>query len=147
MLLALPCFARSSPKLEAWLLNHPRFGPGLRAWRSERAVPRNAKIMACIGMCIGYFVFLLHAQPNWILSAAIGLFTLLWAVWIVRRPDPRTRRRPGGTTPPATTRPPFRPPTHSATTPYPTPTHSLPPAPPRTPPTHPPPPPPHRPPP
>src|SRR3546814_5879575 len=44
MLLALPCFARSSPKLEAWLLNHPRFGPGLRAWRSERAVPRNAKI-------------------------------------------------------------------------------------------------------
>jgi len=92
MLLAVPCFARSSPRLEAWLLNHPRFGPGLRAWRSDRAVPRNAKIMACIGMTIGYFVFLLHAQPNWILSVAIALFMLFWAVWIVRRPEPRSRR-------------------------------------------------------
>lgn len=91
MLLAVPCFARSSPRLEPWLLNHPRFGPALRAWRSERAVPRNAKTMACIGMIIGYFVFLLHAQ-NWILSAVIGLFMLLWAVWIVRRPEPGSRR-------------------------------------------------------
>src|SRR3546814_13843827 len=89
---SLPGFGRSSAKLEAWLLNHPRFGTGPRAWRSERAVPRNAKIMACIGMCIGYFVFLLHAQPNWILSAAFGLFMLLWAVWIVRRPEPGSRR-------------------------------------------------------
>ena len=92
MLLALPCFARSSPRLEAWLLNHPRFGPGLRAWRSERAVPRNAKTMACIGMSIGYLAFHLHAQPNWILSATIGLFVLFWAVWIVRRPEPGDRQ-------------------------------------------------------
>src|SRR3546814_17200943 len=95
MLLALPCFARSSPKLEAWLLNHPRFGPGLRAWRSERAVPRNAKNMACIGMGIGSFVFLLPAQPQWLLLAAIGLFMLFWAVWIVRRPAAGRRRGQG----------------------------------------------------
>lgn len=92
MLLALPCFARSSPRLEAWLLNHPRFGPGIRAWRNERAVPRKAKIMACIGMSVGYLVFLLHAWPNWMLSAAIGLFMLFWAVWIMRRPLPGDSR-------------------------------------------------------
>lgn len=92
MLLALPCFARSSPRLEAWLLNHPRFGPGLKAWRKERAVPRNAKIMTCIGMSIGYLVFLLHAPTNWLLSAAVGLFILFWAVWVVRRPEPGDSR-------------------------------------------------------
>ncbi|MGI9377319.1 MAG: YbaN family protein [Tsuneonella suprasediminis] len=92
MLLALPCFARSSPRLEAWLLGHPRFGPGLRAWRQDRAVPRNAKIMACIGMSIGYLVFLLHVQPGWMYAAAIGSFLLFWAVWIARRPEPGDSR-------------------------------------------------------
>src|SRR3546814_4138967 len=46
MLLALPCFARSSPKLEAWLLNHPRFGPGLRASSEERRVGKE-----CVSTC------------------------------------------------------------------------------------------------
>src|SRR5690606_20603249 len=81
MLLALPCFARSSPRLEAWLLNHPRFGPGLRAWRSQRAVPRAAKIMACIRMALGYWLFWLHVRPGWILSVATAAFMLFWAVW------------------------------------------------------------------
>lgn len=88
LLLALPCFARSSPRLEAWLLNHPRFGPSLRAWRRAGAVPRHAKIMACIGMSLGYAIFWLHAPPALWLSLAIAAFLLFWMVWIVRRPEP-----------------------------------------------------------
>ncbi|RKF17560.1 DUF454 domain-containing protein [Altericroceibacterium spongiae] len=88
LLLALPCFARSSPRLEAWLLNHPRFGPGLRAWQEERAVPRNAKIMACIGMSIGYGLFWWHVRPGWIVSFGVAAFMLFWMVWIMRRPIP-----------------------------------------------------------
>src|SRR5690606_24553383 len=34
MLLAAACFARSSTRLEAWLLGHRRFGPVLRDWRA-----------------------------------------------------------------------------------------------------------------
>ncbi len=89
MLLALPCFARSSPRLEAWLLNHPRFGPGLRAWRESRAVPRHAKLMACLGMSVGYGLFWLHVRPGWGLGLAVAAFMLFWAVWIVRRPEPK----------------------------------------------------------
>lgn len=92
MLLALPCFARSSPRLEAWLLDHPRFGPGLRAWQAERAVPRNAKIMACIGMSIGYGLFWWHVRPGWIVSLAVAAFMLFWMVWILRRPVPGDNR-------------------------------------------------------
>ena len=88
MLLALPCFAKSSPRLEAWLLGHPRFGPGLRAWRERRAVPRQAKVMACLGMAIGFVIFWLHIRPGWAVSCAIGAFLLFWAVWIARRPEP-----------------------------------------------------------
>lgn len=88
MLLALPCFARSSPRLEAWLLNHPRFGPGLRAWRQNGAVPRYAKIAACIGMTLGYALFCFHVRPGWFLSIAVAAFMVFWAVWIWRRPEP-----------------------------------------------------------
>lgn len=88
MVLALPCFARSSPRLEAWLLDHPRFGPGVRAWRAEGAVPRHGKIAACIGMAAGFGLFWLHVRPGALLTCAGAGFMLFWAVWIVRRPEP-----------------------------------------------------------
>jgi uncharacterized membrane protein YbaN (DUF454 family) len=88
MVLALPCFARSSPKLEAWLLGHPRFGAGVRAWRAEKAVPRHAKIGACIGMALGFGLFWLHVRPGPLLTIAVAAFVLFWAIWIVRRPEP-----------------------------------------------------------
>lgn len=89
MLLALPCFARSSPRLEAWLLTHPIFGPSLRAWRRERAVPRKAKVAAAMGMTAGFALFWLHVRPDWPLAAGVAAILLLWLSWIVRRPEPR----------------------------------------------------------
>src|SRR5262245_34246909 len=40
---------RGWPALEAWLLDHPRFGTHIRQWRQAGAVPRRAKL-AAIGM-------------------------------------------------------------------------------------------------
>ncbi|HEX7783920.1 MAG TPA: YbaN family protein [Sphingobium sp.] len=88
LLLALPCFARSSPRLEAWLLDHPRYGPSLRAWRTQRAVPRRAKVAACIGMGVGFGLFWFHVRPGPPLWGAVAAFMMFWAIWIVRRPEP-----------------------------------------------------------
>lgn len=95
IILAAGCFARSSARVEAWLLANRRFGPMILAWRAERAIPRRAKIMASIGMAAGYAVFLAGARPGlW-----LGLFVLAffvasaWYVW--SRPEP-SRPRDGG---------------------------------------------------
>ncbi len=88
LILAAACFARSSPRLERRLLEHSRFGAALRAWRAERAIPRRAKAAACLGMMLGYLLFLFTARPGWVeavaVTAALGGCTL----WIVSQPVP-----------------------------------------------------------
>ncbi|PSD26304.1 DUF454 domain-containing protein, partial [Stenotrophomonas maltophilia] len=44
LILAVGCFARSSPKFEQRLLAHPRYGPSLRLWREQGAVSRKGKV-------------------------------------------------------------------------------------------------------
>lgn len=81
-------FGRSSPKLEAWLLDHPRFGPSLRAWRMHGAMSRRAKLYACLGKTVGFACFLFFAQPPLWLAAAVFAIMVTVALWIVRRPSP-----------------------------------------------------------
>lgn len=46
LLLAAFAFARSSPRLHAWLTTHPQFGPLIEDWRLHGAISRRAKISA-----------------------------------------------------------------------------------------------------
>lgn len=87
LILAAGCFARSSPRLEAWLLDHPRFGPTLRAWRSDRAIPRRAKAMACTGIAAGYAVFLVTAHPRLPLAVLVAAAMAACALFILSRPS------------------------------------------------------------
>jgi uncharacterized membrane protein YbaN (DUF454 family) len=88
MILAAGCFARSSPRLEAWLLAHPRFGPSLRAWRDEGAVSRAGKRAASVGIASGYALFWLGARPDLEVGFSVAALMLACAVWIVSRPLP-----------------------------------------------------------
>lgn len=89
LLVAAWCFGKSSPRLEAWMLNHPRFGPSLRRWREEGAIPRRAKWMAVIGMSIGYAVFWTQARPGWLLATGVAVVMLGSAAYVVSRPESR----------------------------------------------------------
>jgi len=88
LILATGCFARSSPTLEARLLNHPRYGPTLRAWRAEGAIGRRGKIAACIGMALGFAIFFLAVHPSVLLALGVALIMGASAAYVLSRPLP-----------------------------------------------------------
>ena len=84
VLLAAFCFSRGSQRCETWLLQHPRFGPMVRGWRANRAVPLRAKQLATVMMVVG------SAWAWWSLPSSVcWLPTLLCAataLWLWRLP-------------------------------------------------------------
>lgn len=46
LLLAAACFARSSPRFHAWLVNHPHLGPWIRDYLSGQGIPLKGKVYA-----------------------------------------------------------------------------------------------------
>jgi uncharacterized membrane protein YbaN (DUF454 family) len=92
IILAAGCFARSSPRLETWLLDHRHFGPGLRAWRAEGAIPRRGKVAACIGIAIGYTLFWWNVRPGLFVDVAVALALAACAAFILTRPAPARER-------------------------------------------------------
>lgn len=86
LIAAAACFARSSPRLESWLLDHPTFGRSLRDWRSAGAIPRPAKAMACAGMMIGFVTFWYGVEPSTPLAVGVALLFLACAAYVVSRP-------------------------------------------------------------
>jgi uncharacterized membrane protein YbaN (DUF454 family) len=91
LILAAGCFARSSPRLETWLLTHKRFGPTLVAWREEGAIPPRAKVLACGGIAIGYAIFWWGARPSLWVDLVVALVMGGCAAFILSRPSPRPR--------------------------------------------------------
>ncbi len=87
LILAAFGFARSSPRLEQWLLTHPRFGPGLVAWRTRRAIPPAAKRASALGMALGFALFWLWRAPAAPLLLLVGGLMLLVSAWVWTRPD------------------------------------------------------------
>jgi uncharacterized membrane protein YbaN (DUF454 family) len=88
LILAAGCFARSSPRFEAWLLDHPRFGPTLRAWRAEGAIGGRAKALACLGMAGGYAAFWLGAHPRPAVQLGVAAALAACALYVLSRPSP-----------------------------------------------------------
>ncbi|KAF1014667.1 MAG: Inner membrane protein YbaN [Stenotrophomonas maltophilia] len=89
LILAVWCFSRSSPRFEAWLLNHPRYGRPLRQWKEQGAISNKGKCFAGGGMALGYVLFYLGAHPSWKLALGVGLFFIASAAYVLSRPTPR----------------------------------------------------------
>lgn len=83
---AAACFARSSPRLEAWLLGHPRLGPPILAWQREGAISTPVKVVAIACMAISGVLTVLKAPPLGAWSSALVLCAC--AAFVVTRPVP-----------------------------------------------------------
>lgn len=87
LLLAAGCFARSSERLEHWLLSHPQFGPLLTDWRERGAIPKRAKLMALGGSTLGLLLFVTLRQPGWPLGLAVAGVIAFGMVYVFTRPS------------------------------------------------------------
>jgi uncharacterized membrane protein YbaN (DUF454 family) len=88
LLIALWCFSKSSPRLENWLLSHPRFGPSLRNWREKGAIPRKAKIAALSLMTMSYALFWFGTEPSALRATVVAVVMLGAALYVTTRPEP-----------------------------------------------------------
>lgn len=87
LLVAAWAFARSSPRLEAWLVEHPRLGPPLIAWREKRAIPARAKVVAILAMAASLAYMLWSPTIPVIGKAAAALVLAGSATFILTRPS------------------------------------------------------------
>ena len=86
LILAGACFTRSSPRFETWLLDHPHFGPPVRAWRETGVVPRKAKVFACISLALSWLILLATDAPAFVIAICLAVFVAV-AIYLVTRPE------------------------------------------------------------
>ena len=86
LLVALWAFSSSSKRLEAWLLEHRRFGPRLRAWRAHRVVPLPVKLTAW-GSMIGSLSVMVVAGASRLALGGAASVMLVGAVYVARCPS------------------------------------------------------------
>lgn len=85
LLVATWAFARSSPRLDAWLHAHPRLGPPLAAWETRRAIPRRAKALAGVSLPASWLMLSFGGASSAVLVGA-GAVMLTAGLWIMTRP-------------------------------------------------------------
>ena len=97
VLLAAACFARASPRLHVWLLNHRYLGPMLRDWEAHRSLPLRVKQLSTSLMAamVALSVWQFTGKP-WLQLLLLGLgITGAWVVWrIPTRPAQKNNNEP-----------------------------------------------------
>lgn len=87
VLVALWASARGAPEWHQRILTHPRFGPPVQAWQTQRAVSARSKWLACCMMGASWLALWLGGVQPVILIALAILFTTVSA-YLVSRPLP-----------------------------------------------------------
>ena len=89
LVLAVWCFTRSSPRLERRVLDHPRLGPPVHAWREHGVVSLPAKLLATVWLSASTAVAW-HAGGDAVGAVAAGVCACV-ALFLWTRPSrPRT---------------------------------------------------------
>lgn len=86
LIMAAGCFSHSSPRFEAWLLDHKWFGPPIRGWRASGAIPTKAKWLAITSMAGGYAIMLYTAHPPLWVAGLVAVGLIACALYVGTRP-------------------------------------------------------------
>ncbi len=85
LLLAAWLFARSSPRLHHWLLNHPRLGPILASWQSGRGLERGVRRRILLALWGGMSLSMLLIGKLWAVLL-LGTIGFCVSIYILRQP-------------------------------------------------------------
>jgi uncharacterized membrane protein YbaN (DUF454 family) len=89
------CFARSNPRLEAWVLGLPKIGQMVRSARAGEGMPRSAKRAAIASIIVFSTIAVIVIDTTW-LRITIGVLALIGVAVVARlrvRADPLTPER------------------------------------------------------
>lgn len=91
LILALGCFAESSPRFHTMLLNNKWFGPPLSQWENSHTVRKDTKYKATVLIIITFAISItvLHGRVGLqLMLVGIGL-TLLWFIHRLKESEPK----------------------------------------------------------
>lgn len=88
ILLAAWSGSKGWPQLEDWLINHPRFGADISAWRSSGAVSRKAKYLATAMMLASTLLLWSSPAPT-LIKVLVCVLLFAVAIWLWLRPEPQ----------------------------------------------------------
>lgn len=86
LLVAAWAFSKSSPQLRQRILQHPVYGPPVRAWQERGAVGRRAKLYAVAAMSAGVLLSLWLGLPLWIVATQITICAAV-GCYVLTRPE------------------------------------------------------------
>jgi hypothetical protein len=84
LLLGAFFFSKGSKRMETWLVEHPRLGPPIRAWREKGSISRGGRRAAYAGFALsGLLGFFLLPMPWRLLPPIVAV---IGSAWIHTRP-------------------------------------------------------------
>lgn len=84
VILATYCFAKSSPKMDKWVHEHPIFGKYLTNWEEKRVYPNKGRIMM-VGVMLISLISMYFTVPLHVVGYA-GVTFILIIIWAFRYP-------------------------------------------------------------
>jgi uncharacterized protein len=90
-IVAASCFAKSSPRLERWVLDLPHVGPLVRDYRAGLGMPRRAKQWAAAMIVVFAGLSAVAARNAPLIAIAIGLLGAVGLWYVIRRVPTRER--------------------------------------------------------
>jgi uncharacterized membrane protein YbaN (DUF454 family) len=80
------CFAKSSPRMHAWIMNHKTFGPFISNWGQKRVFPLKLKFFMLASMSVSLAIMYFGSVP---IKGVVytGIFMAMVAVWAWRYPS------------------------------------------------------------
>lgn len=90
LIIAAGFFAKSSPRLERWILEHPRYGGPVRAWRRDKSISARHKAFAvgCMAASVALTLYFGAAMPFAAKLSVVAL-VLVGSAYVLSR---KTRR-------------------------------------------------------